>query len=317
MLEDLEEEKRIARESQKQYQTLFENMLNGLAFHKIITNKKGRPIDYIFLETNSAFEKLTKKKKKDIIGKKVTEVFPGIENDPANWIERYGRVAKTGKGEKFEGFLKGLNKWFSVNAYSTQKGYFAAVFEDITKEKMASDALKKSEERYSKIIQVTNSLIYDYDVTTGKISWDGTIKELTGFSKKEFSKIDIKKWEDMIHPDDVRHAMLALNKSMQLKKEYHVTYRFQKKDKTYFVAEDRGSFLYDKKGKAYRMLGIMNDITARKQAEQEKEKATLEELRLKQENKLIIQKSIELAEAKKKIEDEVWRAQRKKDGIKK
>jgi len=53
-------------------------MLNGFAYHKIILNSDGKPIDYIFIEINKAFEKLTGLKREEVIGKKVTEVIPEI-----------------------------------------------------------------------------------------------------------------------------------------------------------------------------------------------------------------------------------------------
>jgi len=67
------ERKRIEealRESESKYRLLFENMVNGFAFHEIVLNKQGKPIDYIFLEVNSAFEQLTGLKKNNIVGKK-------------------------------------------------------------------------------------------------------------------------------------------------------------------------------------------------------------------------------------------------------
>ncbi len=54
-------------------------MIDGFALHKIIVDEKGRPIDYVFLEINDAFGKLTGLKREDIIGKRVTEVLPGME----------------------------------------------------------------------------------------------------------------------------------------------------------------------------------------------------------------------------------------------
>ena len=89
-------------------------------------------MDYIFLEVNEAFERLTGLKRKNILGKPVTEALPGIENDPADWIGVYGRVALTGEPTKFENYNQALGKWFLVSSYSPKQGYFVATFEDIT-----------------------------------------------------------------------------------------------------------------------------------------------------------------------------------------
>jgi HAMP domain-containing protein len=79
-------------ESEEKYRTLFENMIDGFALHKIVVNKKNQPIDYVFIELNAAFEKQTGLKSDDIVGEKVTDVIPGIENDPADWISVWSQT---------------------------------------------------------------------------------------------------------------------------------------------------------------------------------------------------------------------------------
>ncbi|MDA3802557.1 MAG: PAS domain S-box protein [Patescibacteria group bacterium] len=116
----------------KEYELLFSNMAGGFAYHKIITNELNEPIDYQFIDVNPFFEKIINKKRKDIIGKKVTEVLPGIKKDPANWIKKYGQIAQNGKSMMFENYSEILQKWFSVSAYSPKKNYFITIFEDIT-----------------------------------------------------------------------------------------------------------------------------------------------------------------------------------------
>jgi len=125
----------------KQFNMFFEKMMDGFAYHKIIVDEDGKPIDYIFLEVNSAFEKMTGLKKEEIIGKKVTEILKGIEKDPADWIGRCGRVALTGEPVQFEDLAEPLGKWFNVSASSPEKGYFVALFEDITERKKAQEEI--------------------------------------------------------------------------------------------------------------------------------------------------------------------------------
>ncbi len=143
---DITERKRAGIElqvSESKYHSLFANMMNGFAYHQILLNKKGKPVDYVFLEINDAFEKLTGLKKADVVGKKATEIIPGIKDDPADWIGMYGKVALTGQELAFENYSEALKKWFSVSAYSPQKGYFAAVFDDITERKRVEEKLNR------------------------------------------------------------------------------------------------------------------------------------------------------------------------------
>jgi len=127
----------------KEYSLLFSNMLSGFAYHKIITDTSNNPIDYEFIDVNPLFEKLINKKREDIIGKKVTEVLPGTEKDPADWIKKYGKVAQSGESIRFENYSKTLQKWFLVTAYSPKKDYFVTLFEDITDTKNKLDEIEK------------------------------------------------------------------------------------------------------------------------------------------------------------------------------
>lgn len=96
--------------SEDQYRDLFNNMLDGFALHKIILDKNNVPKDYIYIEVNDAFEDQTGLERNKIIGRKVTEILPGIKKDSADWIGVYGKVAVTGKDITFEQYSKPLKK---------------------------------------------------------------------------------------------------------------------------------------------------------------------------------------------------------------
>ena len=131
------------RESEKKYRSLFENMLDGFAYCRMIFDEKGTPVDFEYLEINDAFERLTGLKREAVVGKRVTVAIPGIEKANPELFEIYGRVALTCKEEKFEIFFKPLGKWFSISVYCPQKGYFAAVFEDTTERKQTQNKLEE------------------------------------------------------------------------------------------------------------------------------------------------------------------------------
>jgi len=137
---------------EEKIRSFFDNLPEGFAYHRIILDIKRKPCDYVFLEMNRMFEKLTGLKRKDTIGKRVTEVIPGIEKDPADWIRKYGKVALSGKPVQFESYSKTRKRWFCISAFSPRKGYCAVIFSDIT------DCKRSQEESRAASHELRNSL---------------------------------------------------------------------------------------------------------------------------------------------------------------
>jgi PAS domain S-box-containing protein len=119
-------------------------MLNGFAYCKILLDENNHPIDFVYLEVNDSFETLTGLKKEDVIGKRVTEVIPSIKDTNPELLDIYGEVALTGKEAEFDVYFKPLEIWLSISVYAPQKGYFVAIFDNITERKLAEEQIKAS-----------------------------------------------------------------------------------------------------------------------------------------------------------------------------
>ncbi len=68
--------------------------------------------------------------------------MPSIRESAFDWISAYGLVALTGEEFRTEQFSEALGKWYSISSYSPKKGYFVAIFMDITERKDAESKLK-------------------------------------------------------------------------------------------------------------------------------------------------------------------------------
>ncbi len=151
------------KRSEEKFKSLFSNMSEGFAYHRIVLDARGRPSDYIFLEVNDAFERLVGLKRKDVIGKRVTAALPGMEKDRARWIAKYGKVASTGKPIQFESFSETLDRWYTVSAFSPHKGYFAVTFSDITKRKRAEETSRRSLRRFEILADTAGELLRTHE----------------------------------------------------------------------------------------------------------------------------------------------------------
>jgi diguanylate cyclase (GGDEF)-like protein/PAS domain S-box-containing protein len=149
-----------AREADENYRTLFERMLDGFALHEIICDETGEACDYRFLAVNPAFERLTGLSAKDIVGRTVREVLPGIEK---RWINTYGHVALTGESAHFTDYSAALDMHFEVTVYRPAPGQFACIFADITERLRSEEALQASEARFRNIMASMHDIVFTLD----------------------------------------------------------------------------------------------------------------------------------------------------------
>jgi two-component system cell cycle sensor histidine kinase/response regulator CckA len=130
-------------ESQRRYDLLFRNSLSGVAVHEIVRDDSGRAVDWVYIEANPAFERLTGLRRQDILGRRATEVLPGIEKTP--FMETYGRVVLSGEPWHSEEFSPLLGRHYEVAAFPMDGEMFGTIFTDLTPRREAEAALRESE----------------------------------------------------------------------------------------------------------------------------------------------------------------------------
>ncbi len=156
------------RESRERYRSLFRNMLEGYAYCRMFF-ENGMPKDFVYLDVNDAFGRLTGLD--NVVGKKVSEVIPGIRETNPELFEIYGRVALTGRPEKFETCLDSLGIWLSAAVYSTEREYFVAVFDNITERKRVERELRTREEMLAYAGRMAKIGGWEFDADTMEGTW--------------------------------------------------------------------------------------------------------------------------------------------------
>ncbi len=250
------------RKSENHFRSLFDNMLNGYAYCQMLY-EDGCPHDFVYLLVNNSFESLTGLK--NVVGKKVSEIVPGISESDPELIKTYGRVAQTGIPEVFEIYIEQLNMWLSIAAYSPKTNYFVAVFEVITERRLAEEALRKSEELFKTV--VNNSL----DLTTisdsqGIITFvSPQCENVIGYKGDSFIGKHI---PDIIHPEDAERCRQVWEKVFA--DDYEVReYEYRIIDSqggTRWVSHSAKLIKID--GKVIGMQNTISNITERKKAEE-------------------------------------------------
>ena len=242
-------------------------MNSGFALHKIVVNKNGKPIDYIFLDINSAFETLTGLNRNDILNKKVTEVLPGIENDPADWIERYGKVALTRQRIVFEHYSQNIGRWYSVQAFSPEKGQFITIFDDVTQKHRAETAIRQSEEKYRKLYEDAAIGIFHSSFEGRFLDVNPSLARMLGYETPQDVLDAIHDIAEQIYVEpQARDEVMSqlMNKGETIKIEN----RYRRKDGSEWNANLHLRYVYDTNGKPICLEGFVEDITERKYIEQ-------------------------------------------------
>src|SRR3990167_5787719 len=122
------------------YRSLFDNMTDGLAYCQMIFDVQEDPVDWIYIKVNKHFEKLTGLK--NVEGKKVSKLIPGIGASNPELFEIYGQVSLTGKPKEFETYVAPLSRWFLISVFSPQRNFFVALFQNITDRKQIEEKLE-------------------------------------------------------------------------------------------------------------------------------------------------------------------------------
>ena len=132
----------LLRHSEEQFRRLLEGMAEGFAHCRMIY-ERNRPVDWVYVVVNPAFEVITGLQ--DVVGRRVTEVIPGIQDSFPDLFEKCDRVARSGEPAQFEIHVEALGTWFSMKVFSPGPDEFVATFENITERRRAAQVLALSE----------------------------------------------------------------------------------------------------------------------------------------------------------------------------
>jgi PAS domain S-box-containing protein len=144
--QDISERKRVEAElaeSEVRYRTLFERMTAGFVLLEVVEDGYGQPVDLVILAGNKEFEAATGLRMADVAGARLTQALPGIENDAADWIGRYGRVGLAGEAARFEQRSDLLGADFLVSAFQSGAKRCAVTFVDISERKQAERDVRR------------------------------------------------------------------------------------------------------------------------------------------------------------------------------
>ncbi|MBD1836772.1 PAS domain S-box protein [Coleofasciculus sp. FACHB-64] len=131
----------------------------------------------------------------------------------------------------------------------------------------AEEQLRESEAHLQLALKVGRMGTWDWDMQTEALLWSEGHFTVLGLQPNECEPSH-EVWESRVHPDDLAEAKAKFQQAIAQKKEYHHEYRLRWSDGSVHWVEARGKFTYDVQGNPKHSIGVVINITERKQAEE-------------------------------------------------
>ena len=140
--------------------------------------------------------------------------------------------------------------------------------QEIQERKRGEEALKRANERFALAAAAVNGAIYDWDIENRTIVWTDGLTRVFGYPLKDVPT-DAHWRRGRIHPDDIARVDAQLSQDIESRGDFVAEYRFRSKEGSFLRVWDRGRVVRDGKGRAVRIVGVIENVTDLKQLEDE------------------------------------------------
>ncbi|MDC4226375.1 MAG: PAS domain S-box protein [Candidatus Manganitrophus sp.] len=223
-----------------------------------------------------------------LLGLRLEEIQPGAES----WTDRIHPDDKRRiLSDVHEAIDRGGPFWSGEYRFRRGDGTYATVLDrgyivrdeagapvrmigammDITERRRAEEKLRQSEERFRQVAESIREVFWMTSTDKNEMIYvSPAYQEIWGISPKKLYE-EPRAWLDTIHPEDREQVIAAFPK--QATGEYDLQYRIIRPDGSIRWIRDRAFPIRNAAGAVYRVAGIAEDITERKQAEEALQRA--------------------------------------------
>ncbi|MFA5063858.1 MAG: PAS domain S-box protein [Dehalococcoidia bacterium] len=173
------------------YSELFNHMSSGVTVYEAVDDGE----DFIIKDFNPAAEKIERISRDEVLGRRVTEVFPGVKD--LGLLEVLQKVWRSGEPEYLPDSIyrdsHDPGSWREHWVYRMQSGEVVSIYNDVTERRLAEHSLRQSEVRMNSILSAMTELVFVFDDEGRYVSYHGASQELYAdpdvFMGKKYSDI--------------------------------------------------------------------------------------------------------------------------------
>ncbi len=247
------------KELEKQRFAILQNAMDGFW----LVDKQGS-----LLEVNEAYCRMSGFSEKELLSMCINELEAvEVTSEIATRIQKIGILSKDRfetRHRRKDGSIFDVE--ISVRYKSADDGKFVAFIRDITERRKAEEALKQKEDLLNKAEEIAHLGSWSLDFITNRLTWSDEIYHIFGLEQHEFPAT-YEGFLDAVHPEDREIINSAyLNSIQEGKESYEIEHRIIRK----YSGELRHVYekcehIRDASGKIVRSVGMIHDITERKQ----------------------------------------------------
>ena len=224
--------------------------------------------DFIIREFNIAAQGIEQLDRDEVVGRLVTDAFPGVEEFGLLAVLR--RVARTGEPEEFPTAFyqdQRLASWRENHIYRLPTGEVVAVYEDVTERVLAEREAAHAKELMERAEEIGHAGGWEYDVAAERVTWTDEVYRIHGLGP-DYDPNDAGRDIDFYSPEDSALVAEAFRKAVEEGEAYDLEVELDRADGSRIWVRTIGRPVVED-GAVVRVLGNIMDISERRRAEEE------------------------------------------------
>ena len=254
-------------ESESLFRGLYNYMTSGSAIYEVI-NEGSKGYDYIVKNFNKKSLEIEGKTLDQVVGKSLFDLRPNI--DDYGLIPVMKKVWETGEAAYFPSKIyqdETFSNFYENYIFKVPTGEVVTIYNDVTEQKNAEIALRKSEERFALAMEFANDGLFDWNLETNEIYYSPAWKRMLGYEDDELPN-DFSIWEKLTKAEDVKRSWKMQNELINKKRNnFAIEFKMKHKNGHWIDILSRANAIFNEYDKAIRIIGTHVDITERKLAE--------------------------------------------------